>query len=331
MTSAVITVVFMYLFYYPGWQSVAAGFCIGSLIPAAMALYDAKIFKRYLIRTNLLVTLAVNTLANLMIIIAIAIIFVGLFYWKGNFKDMLSDPGNILNRYYYIGIGFGLLLSLGFNFFSILNTLIGRHILGRLFIGMYRHPREVERVFMFIDINHSTTIAEQIGHRKFMSLVNDFLYDLTEAVLKTRGEIYKYVGDEAIITWKTRDAVARGNCIHCFLNIRKRIHQKAGYYQRNYGVIPEFKVGLHGGIAVTGELGYTRREIAYMGDVLNTAARIEEACKQYEEPMLVSESLAQQIDKSEGFRFKKVGAVTLRGKKQPIELVALDLNESGSH
>jgi adenylate cyclase len=185
---------------------------------------------------------------------------------------------------------------------------------------MYRNPIEVDRVFMFLDIKSSTAIAEKIGHQKFLSLVNDFFYDITEPIFQTKGEIYKYVGDEAIITWKTKDAVSDANCIKCFFLIQKTIEKKASYYQNKYGVVPEFKAGLHGGLAVTGELGYTKREIAFMGDVVNTAARIEEACKTFDEPILVSEDLVNQMNRQDAYTFKEAGKAKLRGKEKEMAL-----------
>jgi adenylate cyclase len=188
---------------------------------------------------------------------------------------------------------------------------------------MYRNPIEVDRVFMFLDIKSSTTIAEQIGHIKFLSLVNDFFYDIVEPVRQTRGEIYKYVGDEAIITWKTKDAIKESNCIQCFFLIQEVIEKRRDYYLKKYGLVPEFKAGLHGGLSVTGELGYTKREIAYMGDVLNTTARIEEACKIYNEPILISENLMEQMIQQEKYKFTKVGKEKLRGKEQEMALFKL--------
>ncbi len=317
----------MYIIYYQGWQSIAAGICIGGFVPIFLTLYTEYIYRRYLSKANLLVALMVNTLAHLLVILVIAILFVVLFYLKGNIGIILRDPSFFYSRFFLIGVGFGLLLALGFNFFSILNTLIGKHILAKLFIGMYRHPSEVDRVFMFLDIKSSTTIAEQIGHLKFMSLVNDFFYDITGPVQLSKGEIYKYVGDEAIVAWKTSDALKEANCLQCFVNIRKTIDQKAKHYLNKYGIVPEFKAGMHTGLSVTGELGYTKREIAYMGDVLNTAARIEEACNTFSEPILLSEDLAERMQVPENLRLRKVGEVKLRGKENEMILYGLDIQK----
>lgn len=321
--SVVLTSVFMYFFYFQGWQSIAAGICIGSLIPIFIFLYTEFVARKYLIKVNLLVLLTVNTIAHLIVIFGIAIIFVVIFYMKGDFGRIFNNLSFLYSQYFLIGVGFGLALALLFNFFYILNSLIGRRILGKLFIGMYRKPIEVERVFMFLDIKSSTTIAEQIGHLKFLSLVNDFFYDITEPVRKSKGEIYKYVGDEVIITWKYKDGMQEANCIRCFSLIDSTIQAKSDIYMKRYGVIPEFKAGLHCGVSVTGELGYTKREIAYMGDVLNTTSRIEEACNQYDEKLLASKDLLDKIKLPEMIKTTEVGEVSLRGKEHKIALFAI--------
>ena len=86
--------------------------------------------------------------------------------------------------------------------------------------------------------------------------------------------------------------------------------------------MPEFKAGLHSGLSVTGELGFTKREIAYAGDVLNTTARIEEACKTYGEPLLISENLVSLMNQKI-FTFKEVGKARLRGKEKEMTLFAV--------
>ncbi len=320
LISAILTATFMYLTYYQGWQSIAAGLCTGFFIPIGLSLYSEIIVRKRLTRINLLVLLSLNTVVYVIVIFSIAVLFVGIFYMQGDFSSIFKNWNLLFNRFFLTGIVFGLVLALIFNFFYILNTLIGRNILGKLFIGMYRNPIEVDRVFMFLDIKSSTTIAEQIGHLKFLSLVNDFFYDIAEPVYQTKGEIYKYVGDEAIITWKTKDAIIDANCISCFYLIQEAIREKSDYYQNKYGAVPEFKAGLHGGLAVTGELGYTKREIAYMGDVLNTTARIEEACKTFNEPLLISEDLILKMKHQNTYNFKEIGKAKLRGKEKEMLL-----------
>lgn len=323
ITAAIITVFFMYFVYYQGTRSIWAGMFIGFSIYMAIALYTEKIDRRYLRKLNLALVLVINTIMNLLIMLIIAWIGVGLFYMDGNFSKMFGNFRNLIGYYYQIGMLFGLGLSIFFNFFTIINTLIGKKVLGRLFIGKYRNPFEEQRVFMFIDLKSSTHIAERIGHVKFLSFVNDFLYDIVSPITITKGEIYKYVGDEAIITWTMKNGIKDANCIQCFFLIKNMINSRSKYYMDKYGTIPEFKAGVHGGTAITGELGYTKREIAFMGDVMNTTARIEEACKTYNSDLLISEELLNKITLPETLSTNKVGNVKFRGKENELGLIEI--------
>jgi len=318
--AGLITAIFMYFVYYRSLLSVWAGLFIGFTIYMTMISYKKIILKRLIRRTNLFFLLIINTFSNVIIIMVVAWIGVVLFYMNGNFGNLFKNLNTLTGFESQIGLLFGLTLSIFFNFFFIINTLIGKNVLIKLFIGKYRKPFEVERVFMFLDIKSSTAIAEKIGHIKFLSLVNDFFYDILDPINQTKGEIYKYVGDEAIATWKIKHAIKQANCIECFFLIKEKINSRSDYYLEKYGVVPEFKAGIHGGIVITGELGYTKREIAFMGDVLNTTARIEEACKTYNQDFLISEEIMNQIKGTNNFRLEEIGGVKLRGKENEMRL-----------
>jgi adenylate cyclase len=327
--SGALTAAFMYVLFFKGYQSILAGASIGFFVYFGISFYTNEIEKRYLRKTNLVLVLILNSVVQGLIIFIISWVLVGIFYAGGDFGKMLSNFSNLFDSFFVIGIIFGLLLSVFFNFYSIVTTLIGKNVLGKLFLGMYRNPIETNRVFMFLDLASSTSIAEKTGHLKFLSLVNDFFYDITEPVRQTKGEIYKYVGDEVIVTWKTKDAVDKANCIRCFFLIDELITKKAPYYIEKYGIVPGFKAGIHGGLSVTGELGYTKREIAYMGDVVNTTARIEEACKTYGKRLIVSEFLINQMELPAGISAVEVGNVKLRGKENELRLFSIE-QDTGS-
>jgi adenylate cyclase len=324
--SGAVTAVFMYLLFYSGARSIYAGSCIGFFTYLGISAYSRRIEKRYLRKTSLFIVLLINSLVQVTIIFIMAWLFVGIFYLDGDFSILTKDFSRLFSSYFIIGVIFGLLLSLFFNFYSIVSTLIGQNILGKLFLGMYRNPVETDRVFMFLDIVSSTSIAEKTGHLKFLSLINDFFTDVSEPIRQTKGEIYKYVGDQVIVTWKTKDAIKDANCIRCFLLIDALILQRSEIYLNKYGIIPGYKAALHGGLVVTGELGYVKREIAYMGDVLNTTARIEEACSTYNKRLLISEYLLNQLELPAGINSHKVGNVKLRGKENELGLYSIDVN-----
>lgn len=77
----------------------------------------------------------------------------------------------------------------------------GPGVLWNMFIGKYRNPKEEERVFMFLDLKPSTSIAEKLGHINFCRFIQDCFADLTLVITKHSVEIYQYVGDEAVLSW----------------------------------------------------------------------------------------------------------------------------------
>ena len=224
----------------------------------------------------------------------------------------------------YTDILFTLLVSFGFSFFMQINALVGGRILFSFFTGKYHKPIEEDRIFMFLDLKSSTAIAEKIGHINFHKFINDFLFTISEAIISHKGEIYKYVGDEIIITWKTKEGLTGENCIRLFFNALDRIRQARDTFEKKYGTVPEFKAGMHCGKVVAGEMGDTKKEIAFLGDVINTAARIENECNPHHKRLLISAELFQKIKMGKEYRYEKIGTINLRGKERKIELYAVE-------
>ena len=201
--------------------------------------------------------------------------------------------------------------------------MIGHGVLLKYFMGRYHTPVEEDRIFMFVDLKSSTTIAEDIGHRKFHSLLNDFFCDITNPIIQNNGEIYKYVGDEVIITWPIKKGLKNSNCIRVFFEMKNNIDKKKKKYLAKYGLLPEFKAGLHCGKVIVGEMGDIKSEIAYLGDVVNTAARIQAECNVHNADFLVSDVLFRQLELPHFFEFKELGSISLKGKHQETKLLKI--------
>lgn len=188
-------------------------------------------------------------------------------------------------------------------------------------------PKEEVRIFMFLDMKSSTTIAERLGHVKYYNLLNDFFYDVTEPIIKSKGEIYQYVGDEIVVSWLLGDGIQNANCIQCFFEIMEVIKKFSEKYQSHYGIIPEFKAGFHYGNVTTGEVGVKKRETVYTGDVLNTASRIQELCNSYNEKLLISKTLLDHLQIQDKYRINKIGEITLRGRKNSEILFSINKSQ----
>lgn len=221
----------------------------------------------------------------------------------------------ILLAYYFI-------LTLLINFINHVNKKYGPGVLVPLLLGRYRKPREVERIFMFMDLKSSTTIAERLGHLRYSSLIQDSFMDINHVVSQFNSEIYQYVGDEIVLSWKMNQGVL---CFHFFFACMAEFEKRSEYYLEYYGLVPELKAGIHGGVVTAVEIGDIRRDIAYHGDVLNTAARIQGLCNRYNQHLLVSTELLSKINLPETVEIKHLGNVNLKGKNKAIDIVGINL------
>ena len=106
-----------------------------------------------------------------------------------------------------------------------------------------------------MDLKSSTTHAEKLGHFKYSQLIQDCFYDLTDVVLCHEAQIYQYVGDEVVLTWKVDKGIKNNNCIHTFLEYDKAIKDRTNYYHNKYGLVPQFKAGLNLGDVTVAEVG----------------------------------------------------------------------------
>lgn len=225
------------------------------------------------------------------------------------------------------------LQSYSFWLFVVLGTLIvllvndkyGPGVFKDFLLGKYFHPRREERIFMFLDLRSSTSIAEKLGEKKYFNFLKDVFNFSTPSILSHHGEIYQYVGDEVVVSWKTNQGIENANCIQCFFDIQTALKEKSGYFQTNYGIDPIFKAGLHYGHVMAGEIGVVKRDIAFSGDVLNTTARIQNKCNDLGVDILISNFLLTKLNLVAGlYATKKVATITLRGKENANELFSVE-------
>ncbi|MFW5944691.1 MAG: adenylate/guanylate cyclase domain-containing protein [Bacteroidota bacterium] len=203
------------------------------------------------------------------------------------------------------------------NFLKGVMRKVGKGNFRSWMLGMLNKPMEQERIFMFVDMKSSTSIAEKLDHKKFSHLIQDVFNDL-EVVDNYEGEIYQYVGDGAIISWNLKDGLNRNNFLKAFYAFKKVIHLRRRYYRRKYGQEPKFKAGVHAGKVMVLQVGQIRRDISYNGDTINTAARIESKCNEYKREILISRDLYDSLEVKEGFSFKHIGEVQLNGKRKAV-------------
>lgn len=220
---------------------------------------------------------------------------------------------------------FAIAISVGYALYLSVDRLLGPGTLLSFAAGRYRQPRRETRALLLVDMVGSTAIAERLGEERFLTLLNRFIGDLSLAIADEGGEIHKYVGDEIIATWKLKRTGAAAAAVRACFAARARLAARAGEYQREFGLKPDFRAALHCGPVVLGELGAFKMEIALIGDTMNTASRIEQACRDTGHRVLASAAFLDRVaDLPAGIAKEALGALRLRGKETALELYALE-------
>ena len=223
-----------------------------------------------------------------------------------------------------VQLAFSILLSL---IYAEVSENLGHSVMVNFFTGKYHKPKEEGRIFMFLDMRSSTTLAEQLGHIRYFELLSEYYSDLSESIIRHYGQVYQYIGDEIVITWTYEKGLENDNCLRCFFAMRKALANRNTYYKDKFGVIPSFKGGLHLGEVTTGEIGALKKEIIFTGDVLNATARLQGLCKTYEADLLISSELKGKISEPGIFTFRDLGQIHLSGRKEPMQIYSVDRND----
>ena len=208
------------------------------------------------------------------------------------------------------------------------NRKFGPGNLIKMITGKYHKPKDEHRIFLFLDLKNSTTIAEKLGHKNYSQFIKNCYHDLTDVILKYKADIYQYVGDEVVLSWENRGVSNSSNGIKLFFEFQQVLRNKSKFYLDNFGILPEFRGGMDLGVVTIAEVGDLKREMQYHGDVLNTAARIQEKCKEVDVDLLISENLKNQIEHFHEFNKKLIGEFVLRGKQKPTKIFEVTMENT---
>jgi adenylate cyclase len=296
-------------------SGLARGALTGAVIAGILTSFDALVMNgplgAPLRRAPFAAHVAVKT------VIYLGVILFGLKFGS----SLFPAPGE--NGIESLDVLFSLAAAFVFAFMVDVNTLLGQNVLLNFVTGRYYAPRLESRVFLLIDMEGSTGFAERLGPLAFHRLVKRFIDDLTQPIVAARGEIHRYIGDELIATWKLEEGIVDGRCIAaCFAAI-DQLARRASDYEGEFGAAVTVRAGLHCGPVVTGEMGSVKREIVFLGDTVNTAARIQQLCRETGDRVLASADLIDRLELPPGVAKRSLGDLRLRGKGADLALYAL--------
>jgi adenylate cyclase len=303
----------------PGLPGIARGALSGALIGGIISLLDVFVPQApgaFLTRAPFLLNVGARSLIYLIVFL----VGIAAGQWL---IPIPSHGGRVHVSRDDILFSFAVMFVVTFLF--EVNSLLGQNVLLAFATGRYHRPRVEQRIFLIIDMKDSTAVAERLGEVDFHRLLNRVVNDFTGSIVMQDGQIHKYVGDGLIVTWPLADGLKGARCLRACFGAIGRVRQLGPSYERTFGLRVEFRAALHCGPVVVGEMGSVKKEIALIGDALNTASRIIDAGRDCGEPVIASAALLQQLTLPAGIAARALGPVELRGKKNPVDLFALQV------
>ena len=281
-------------------------------------------------------TLSAKFFYKFLIYLALFIIIIVIFYpvayaVETGISLLKVDAWQQLGRF-LISISFLItLLHLSVRFmvcliYSAISENLGHHVLLNFFSGKYHKPKIEKRVFMFLDMKSSTTIAETLGHIKYFKLLETYYNIMSDPIINSYGEVYQYIGDEIVISWNSGKGFNQANCIKCFFDIHDHLNKHKEVLAHEFGFEIGFKAGIHFGEVTIGEIGALKKEIVFTGDVLNTTARIQSLCKELKSDLLISGAIKELLPHS-NYQFSSKGEIELKGRNKKEELFSVTLKK----
>jgi adenylate cyclase len=236
--------------------------------------------------------------ASLMVRSAIyAAIFVPVLFFQVG--DVIAgNPSDPLHKNFWTSFAYSFVLAILLNLIIEIANIIGPRAFLNLVTGRYHFPVEENRFVLFVDIAGSTGLAERLGGVAIHRLLDRTFRLLTQAVVDYRGEVLNYVGDEVIVTWRE--------------------------LEQEFGAVPRIRGSLHFGPVIVGEIGDVKRAIVFNGDVMNTAARLEELSRTVEGGFLASRTAMEQFNSAPPFAVRDLGRLPIRGRADGIDVIGID-------
>jgi len=219
-----------------------------------------------------------------------------------------------------LSIAMSFALTFAFIFLLQVSRIVGGRTLRDVVLGRYHRPRVEDRFFLFVDIAGSTSIAERLGPDAVHRFLGHVFRVASAPIDDHRGEVYQYVGDEIVVTWTADEGRRGAAALRCFFAMERALAGAARDFQRDFRHVPVVRGALHAGRVVSGEVGGTRRAIVFHGDVMNTAARLEQASRELNRRFVVSADALERLPPVDGLGLEDLGPQRLRGRDAPVRV-----------
>ncbi len=208
---------------------------------------------------------------------------------------------------------------------SVLDKYVAKNVAelvlaeGDAFAGALQGQRRIVTA-LFSDIRGFTAMTEEAVPEEFVAQLNEYFFEMVEAVLAEGGTLQNFIGDAVLAVWgdtRTLDPTTGAyHAVRTTLRMSKALRKLNEQWATQPGRRQlAIGIGINQGDAILGSVGHPlRMSFTALGDSVNTAARLEGATKHLHCQILVEESIEELT--RDRFHFRRVDSLRLKGKSK---------------
>ncbi|MCC5814279.1 MAG: adenylate/guanylate cyclase domain-containing protein [Leptospira sp.] len=176
-----------------------------------------------------------------------------------------------------------------------------------------------EAVILFSDLAGFTSLSENRDPAEVVALLNRYFGLMSDCVSHNGGIVNKFIGDAilAVFGMPIPQSSPADSALQCAIAMQEAGKILNEELQSEGLPLMHTRIGIHKGSVIAGNIGsHSRMEYTVIGDTVNTASRLESACKKLNVGILLSDSVVASLNQV--YRLKKIGSLKLKGKSQAI-------------
>jgi adenylate cyclase len=174
---------------------------------------------------------------------------------------------------------------------------------------------------LFSDIRGFTSLSEHADAEVVVKILNHYLGNMTEVILKKNGTIDKFIGDAIMAIWGApiKSETYSADAVNAALEMLEKLND-VNAWLLDQGLFPlDIGIGINTGEVILGSIGSEQKaDYTVIGDNVNLAARLEGITKTYSCKIIIAESTCQQA--GDQIPCALVDMVRVKGKEKPIKI-----------
>ena len=175
---------------------------------------------------------------------------------------------------------------------------------------------------LFSDIANFTTISESMKSTDLVQLLNEYLTEMTDLIIKEKGTVDKYIGDAILAEFGAPISMENhaDAAVKTAINMQRKIDELNKTWSDKKLPLIRSRIGINTGQVIIGNMGSDRVfDYTVIGDPVNLAARLESANKRYSTLIMISEFTYSQIDKDK-FKTRLLDVIKVKGKTKAVKV-----------